>query len=1069
MASGPSEPPRHPPDDDEPRPREEPRIRHTPPGPTDDRARGVPLASPWGLPPFASPTPEDEAPEPEPPKGRRPYSSPTAEPDTEPRRRPRRTVTHPDKLVASGPPRPLPTPHSPVEPPPSSEQTQPGVAQPPPDPAQPSPGAAQTPPGLAQPPPGAAQTPPGPSETAPGRLEDPPGRPEVVARPAETVPGEAEDDAPTLPGRARGAQPYQNLRPSEPPPQRPAVVPPAWRDTEDEVARWSGEEPEDERDAPREDEAPGFGERGDPGSGERVTGDQPVRRVGRPPAGRPTRPDLLVASGPDRQGRHHRGQAPAAFRRSSPLRRRRRVLGPVAFVLALAVAVSAGVLGWRWWSASDPGLQSGLRLEAAAGRSGDEVFTVAGAGDGSNQKLNAMASAGKTVVAVGSDTTSPTPRPLFLYSQDGGKNWRLGTAGASTSATATRVTGGAGRWLAAGGDETGIEHGLWTSTDGASWTAVEPAGLAETFRKGDYIHDIARTASGFVAVGRTARQDGANGPAAWQSPDGQSWQRVDLRGLEAGEFRAVVARGDGLVALAQPAQGEGSLAVRSVDGGLTWQKTDFLLPGATPKAGALAVLDKQFVLVPIRKEPDAGGGLRVYCSPTGASWGQCGTINLGRSPGVETTISYGGGVAAISQAPGLDKYTVLTSANARTWTKRADLGNLSGATLRGFTMTDAGLLFAAGDQAAADVGNQLVLMSAPAKGSAARVPVAGIEGLSRIARETTRLAAAKGQYVAVGAASGDAGVWTSKDWQTWTSTSLGGPHRQMLNDVVYGRRGWLAAGATESGTSATDPLIVTSGDGRTWKQAGAPARAEGHTYLDVQSVAADGKGYILAGEDRGPGTTGAAIWFTPDLRKFTRSQKLPQGGAGVRIFDLAATPDGYAAVGSSGTGEEESAVVWTSKDGLNWTPRKRPSPPDASAAGLRQVVAFGDMLVATGTARHGGTSKAFAASSEDGGANWRYAWLPAERAAAVHDLAAGENGLVAVGWHGQPGGADSAAWISADGQTWARQDLKDPRLLGEGMQWLAAVTTSGAQVVALGRSTTYTADHLTLWTFRLAG
>ncbi|WP_049574143.1 hypothetical protein, partial [Nonomuraea sp. SBT364] len=104
MASGASDPPRRPPGDDDPRSESdsgEPRIRHSPPGPSDDRARGLPLTSPWGMPPFSAPTPEDEAQDP--PKGRRPYSSPTADPETEPRRRPRRTVNRPDKLVASGP------------------------------------------------------------------------------------------------------------------------------------------------------------------------------------------------------------------------------------------------------------------------------------------------------------------------------------------------------------------------------------------------------------------------------------------------------------------------------------------------------------------------------------------------------------------------------------------------------------------------------------------------------------------------------------------------------------------------------------------------------------------------------------------------------------------------------------------------------------------------------------------------------------------------------------------------------------------------------------------------------
>ncbi|MFD0470318.1 hypothetical protein ACFQ0B_19810 [Nonomuraea thailandensis] len=52
------------------------------------------------MPPFAAPVPDDEPQEP--PKGRRPYTSPTAEPEDEPRRR-RRVVNRPDKLVAGGP------------------------------------------------------------------------------------------------------------------------------------------------------------------------------------------------------------------------------------------------------------------------------------------------------------------------------------------------------------------------------------------------------------------------------------------------------------------------------------------------------------------------------------------------------------------------------------------------------------------------------------------------------------------------------------------------------------------------------------------------------------------------------------------------------------------------------------------------------------------------------------------------------------------------------------------------------------------------------------------------------
>lgn len=738
-------------------------------------------------------------------------------------------------------------------------------------------------------------------------------------------------------------------------------------------------------------------------------------------------------------------------------------------MLTLAVLVSAGILVWRWWQ---PQLaESGLRITAGTQRSGDKLFTVPAAGGGSNQKLNDMAAVGRVVVAVGSDTTSPTPRPLFLFSPNGGKTWQLGSVNAATTDTVQRVVGGNGLWLAVGGDAMGNQRGLWTSTDGFSWAGVEPAGLT-AFRKGDLINDIARTASGFVAVGRTTKQDGSAGPAMWQSADGRAWQRVDARDLGAGEVKAVVARGDTVVAVAQPSDGGGSRVVRSADGGRTWVATGFQLPEAEPRTGSLAVLPKQFVLVPTKHRTIAGD-VRVYCSPTGTDWAQCGSIDglAAQSLGVDSLVTHASGIAAVTRA-GIDKYTVLTTTDGKRWTKRNDLGGLSGATLRGFAVADSGTLFASGDQAASDIANQPVLISAPSGAAAARVRLDEIEGLSRTARETTRLLFAKNRYVAVGSASGDAGIWTSNDGQEWRAFPLGGPLQQTLSDVAYGRRGWLAVGADMTDLSLTQPLMVTSADARSWKKVqpgGSLARDGDHPYLAAHSVAAGPNGYVVAGEDRGPsGTAEAVLWFTPDLVKYTRSKKVPQGGAGVRVHDVTAGGPGYVAVGGSGSGDDESGVVWTSKDGLNWTARDRVLPPNATSAGLRQVVKYGTQLVAVGTAQIGGSRKAFAAVSSDEGETWQTALLPASQAAAVYDLAVAGQGVVAVGWHGVPGSGDSAAWTSADGLVWERQDLAGERLGGEGMQWLTAVSVSGSQVIGLGRSTTYNADHVILWTSTLS-
>ncbi|MGP4095883.1 hypothetical protein [Nonomuraea sp. KM90] len=804
-------------------------------------------------------------------------------------------------------------------------------------------------------------------------------------------------------------------------------------------------------------------------SGQEETADEPeVRRVGRPPAGRPTRPDLLVATGPPRpqgsSGRHHRGPAPAAVRRSSPVHRGSRAV-PVVLTVAAAVLVATGVLVWQWSDDEAPGLS----LAAGTGRSGDELFTVPAAGVGANQKLNDMTSVGRAVVAVGSDTTSPTPRPLFLFSPDGGKNWQLGQVNRASTPTVRRVVGGNGRWLASGGDDVSGERGLWTSTDGFSWTAVEESGSA--FRAGDHIDDIARTGSGFVAVGRATGADGGSGPAAWRSGDGATWERIETRELGVREIKAVVAKGDTVVAIGVPADGEGSRVLRSADGGRNWQATGFQLPEAlAPRAGMVAVLPKRFVLVPTRRRT-VEGDVRVYCSPTGAQWSQCGSIGgLGpESPGVESLISYPTGVAAIAQSV-IGKYAVLTTANGSDWAKRTDLGDLRGATLRGFTISG-GTLFAGGDQAASDVDNQLVLMTAPPRGSVSRVPLGEVEGLTRIARETNALAGAGGRYVAVGSASGDAGLWTIKNWQSWKSMSLGGTGRQTLEDVAHGGRGWLAVGGTETNVAVADPLLVTSEDGESWRKVNATgdlARRPDQPYLRAHVVTVGKEGYVVAGETKDQsGTLGAAMWFTPDMRKYTRSKKLPHGGSGVRVHDAIATGDGYVAVGGSGNADQETTVVWHSEDGVNWSARDRVSPPGATSAGLRRVTTYQGKLVAIGTALTGGTRHAFAAVSDDEGRTWQTAWLPADRAAAVYDLAAAEEGLVAVGWHGVPGEGDSAAWTSQDGLSWNRIGLTQDRLAGQGTQWLSAVAVAGSEVVALGRSTTYSADHLILWTSSL--
>ncbi|MEU6413715.1 hypothetical protein [Microbispora sp. NPDC046933] len=814
---------------------------------------------------------------------------------------------------------------------------------------------------------------------------------------------------------------------------------------------------------------------------------EPVERIGRPPGGRPARPDVLVAVGPPRAGGGRRHRRVLPVRRFPP--RLPRLVAPAVIAVVLVVAAVLGVAVVKW--AGGPST-AGLRLAAGDGQSGDAAFSAPGLpGNGSSQVLNAFAAAGATVVAAGSDTTSRLARPLFLVSADGGAHWRMGRVAdapgyESAPGAVGRVAGGGGRWLAVGTDAPGsagpAARGMWVSSDGRSWTAVDPARLT-AFWSQDRITDVARTETGFLAVGATTLRDGTAGAVAWVSPDGVGWTRVDTDQIGTPDkvraMRAVAARGDRVVALADPGsgdQGSGdsvSVVLRSDDGGRTWLRTAAALTDVRPEPGALAATGKGFVLVPTRQKSD-GGEVRVYCSPDGAGWTQCGTIGpLGaEGTGVRGLAASAAGVAAVAESA-WERYAVYTSQDGRKWTRSADLGGIPG-TLRGLAITDAGVLVAGGDKRGpGDVENLPVLITA-GKGEAARnVPLKEIAGLNRLARDTADVAAAGGTFVAVGAANGDAAIWTSgNNGANWKDAAfpdlLGGPGRQALSGVAHGPRGWLAVGSTTTDPAVTRPLLVTSADGKSWRPGPAMEVPAGHFLLAPSVVAAGPKGYVLAGEDRSATGTLPALWFSPDLKRFSRSApgSMPAGGAGVRLYDVTATPDGFMAVGGSGTADRETGVVWVSSDGLNWNARGRVLPPDTTSAGLRHVVATEAGVVAVGTAMTEDGPRPFSALSTDDGASWEYGTLPADAAASVLDVTATGRGLVAVGSHrssGAGGENDSAAWVSEDGVDWSRQTLTQDGLGGEGAQWLGAVAVSGDRVVAIGRSAGYADDHLTIW------
>ena len=170
----------------------------------------------------------------------------------------------------------------------------------------------------------------------------------------------------------------------------------------------------------------------------------------------------------------------------------------------------------------------------------------------------------------------------------------------------------------------------WSSTDGLTWTrvadtaAMDVGPCQDTGEEPDCggMRSVAWTGSQFVAVG-LARSDGGSvsRPAAWTSPDGQAWTRVDS-GLDFdGHLSSVTADGSLLVAVGTICQPTcidlaNGVAATSRDGA-TWT--------VTPVAGSTELGDVAFaggyafaVGAPTVAAPPAS--LQIWRSADGTAW-----------------------------------------------------------------------------------------------------------------------------------------------------------------------------------------------------------------------------------------------------------------------------------------------------------------------------------------------------------------------------------------------------------------------------------------------------------------
>jgi len=168
--------------------------------------------------------------------------------------------------------------------------------------------------------------------------------------------------------------------------------------------------------------------------------------------------------------------------------------------------------------------------------------------------------------------------------------------------------------------------------------------------------------------------------------------------------------------------------------------------------------------------------------------------------------------------------------------------------------------------------------------------------------------------VAVGSSGGAPAAWASTDGVSWRTTSFDAEPAARMTSVAIGSV--TVAGGWAGGPSDTPAArFWVSRDGTSWRA----AHTDGEMAVNARilAVAASPNGYVAVGQTGSEGQpTGATAWFSADGLTWSRvaDRDLPQDAV---LEAVASTSDGFMAVGSSVA--RDRAVVWQSPGGHTWT------------------------------------------------------------------------------------------------------------------------------------------------------
>jgi len=315
------------------------------------------------------------------------------------------------------------------------------------------------------------------------------------------------------------------------------------------------------------------------------------------------------------------------------------------------------------------------------------------------------------------------------------------------------------------------------------------------------------------------------------------------------------------------------------------------------------------------------------------------------------------------------------------------------------------------------------------------------------------IAAAGGDWLAVGGADGHPAIWRRAAGGSWrlatsASSSIAVPPG-TLDSIAHGPDGWIAVGNTQPSSGPGQPIAVTSADGVHWQLSAATFPGPGPV---VAAVAAGPDGYAVVGRHVDGNQVYAAMWWSAGLGGWSQADNDAGGVLNGQQHPsaanaVAATPDGFVATGAQGNDD----AIWTAgTSGQQWNfdPMTPPSPATPAALGPVRVNGNGAEVAAGNEVVKGGDVPIVAVST-DGGRRWDLVRLTVPGGhGTVTALTATPAGFVVAGQTGTKADPRAVTWslpspVSPSGWSKVVPDSSD-------VAKISALAAAGSTVTGAG-------------------